>query len=187
MRKNTAPKILSNRAVFFDKDGVIVDGSMYPIPPKADLLKEAIPGLVALAKTDFELIVVSNQSWIAKGKLTKDEVERIFQELSLKIKNQGSRLDAYYYCPHGSKEGCDCRKPKPGLILQAAKEHRIDISRSYMVGDMTMDILAGKRAGLTTILVRTCVGGKDGEYEVTPDFVVDDFSAAAKLILSKAK
>ena len=144
------------RAVFLDRDGVlnravIRDG--LPFPPRSVQDLEVLPGvpeaLALLKEAGFRLVVITNQPDVARGTQTRDEVEAINSELRRVLP-----LDAVKVCYHDDADHCDCRKPAPGMILEAAAEMDVDLSRSYTVGDRWRDIEAGSRAGTTTILVQ---------------------------------
>jgi len=116
-----------------------------------------------LRASGFQLIVVSNQAVVARGLATEPEVELINRRIGELIEQAGGpRIDAFYYCPHHPKatlpayrKVCDCRKPEPGMLLRAAREHGIDLKRSFMVGDRMTDIIAGAKAGARTVLIQT--------------------------------
>lgn len=153
-----------NSAVFLDRDGVIVeDVGLILKQNHVRFFAEAVPSLTRLAKLNLLLIVVSNQAAVSRGLLGEDEVNAINLFIKSEIHNSGGPLlNGFYFCPHHPnatlkeyRVACDCRKPKPGLILRAAAEHRIDLSRSFMVGDRVSDIVAGKAAGCRTVLVQT--------------------------------
>jgi D,D-heptose 1,7-bisphosphate phosphatase len=147
-------------AIFLDKDGVIVDDSGYPhIVPTSDLLPDAPDALRAIAKLPYPIIVVSNQAWVAKGRLTMDQATQVFADLKAKVEAIGGRIDATYFCPHPVKAKCECRKPGIGMLKQAAQEHNIDLAQSVMIGDMMTDVQCGHFAGCAkTVLV------KDGKH-----------------------
>jgi len=143
------------RAVFLDRDGVvnravIRDGK--PFPPASLEELEITPGtesaLQDLKKRGFKLIIVTNQPDVARGLTSQAAVEKINQALATSLS-----LDDVFVCYHSDENNCDCRKPKPGMLLEAAQKHNIDLSRSYMVGDRWRDIDAGHNAGCKTILV----------------------------------
>jgi D-glycero-D-manno-heptose 1,7-bisphosphate phosphatase len=168
------------KAIFLDKDGTIVDNSMYPEIPKNDILVEdIINGLTHLQKKGYKLFLVSNQSWIAKGKLTPEEVETIFVGLKNKLSHYGINIEGHIYCPHRSEDLCHCRKPRPGMILELAKKHFIDLNKSYIIGDMDEDILAGKNAGIKTILT---LSGKRTHHESKPDFIIKNLNEIEKIL-----
>ncbi len=173
---------LTRRAVFLDRDGVlnralVRDG--LPYPPRGVAELEILPGvgeaLEALYGAGFRLLVVTNQPDIARGTVSAAEVAAIHAHLMA-----GLRLDGIYVCPHDDKDGCSCRKPLPGLLLQAAQEWSIDLATSYMVGDRWRDIEAGRKAGCTTVLVD--YGYREKLYSA-PDYTVESLLAAAEWIL----
>jgi len=150
-----------NKAVFIDRDGTLIKDVPYNANTALiQFLPNAIESLTALKENNFLLILISNQSGIAKGLFTIDELEEMHQAIQKTLLNFNVWLDEIYYCPH-HPEGkikqysieCDCRKPKPGLILQAAKEYDIDLSGSWMIGDILNDVEAGNTAGCKTILL----------------------------------
>ena len=152
--------------VFLDRDGVINEEVNYLSSP--DLLK-LLPGAAQairqLNQQCIPVIVVSNQAGVARGYFAEREVQRIHAELSSLLLRGGAHVDRYYYCPHHPTEcigpyrmDCDCRKPKPGLLLKAESEMNLDLARSYLVGDNVTDIEAGIRAGVRSILVLTGYG-----------------------------
>jgi D-glycero-D-manno-heptose 1,7-bisphosphate phosphatase len=171
------------RAVFLDRDGVINeaqvrDGKPYPprdaesvvIPPgAADALKR-------LKDKGYLLIVVTNQPDVRRGKITRETVEEINRYLNAHLP-----LDAVFTCYHDDSDGCDCRKPKPGLLLQAAREYGIDLQNSYMIGDRWRDTDAGANAGCKTILLD--MGYQEREPASAPDFRAKSLPEAADWIL----
>jgi D-glycero-D-manno-heptose 1,7-bisphosphate phosphatase len=143
------------RAVFLDRDGVINaavvrDGK--PYPPASVEAVEILPGvadaLAALKRAGYMLVVVTNQPDVARGTQTRAAVDAIHARLRAELP-----LDAVYVCPHDDADACHCRKPKPGLLLDAARDLDIDLAHSYMVGDRWRDIDAGIAAGCTTIWI----------------------------------
>ncbi len=144
-----------NRAVFLDRDGVInraVLRAGLPHPPQSVQDLEIMPGvgdaLAALKSAGFVLVVITNQPDVARGTQTRDRVEAIHDLLMRTLP-----LDAVKVCYHDDADGCSCRKPAPGMILEAARDLDVELARSYTVGDRWKDIEAGKRAGTTTILI----------------------------------
>ena len=150
-----------NKAVFIDRDGTLIKDVPYNTDAALiEFLPQAIESLLMLKKNNFLLIVVSNQSGIAKGFFTMEELKTMNKAFRQILMYYGVELDAIYYCPHhpeGKLENysveCNCRKPKPGLILKAASEHDIDLTNSWMVGDILNDVEAGNAAGCKTILL----------------------------------
>jgi D-glycero-D-manno-heptose 1,7-bisphosphate phosphatase len=143
---------MSQKAVFIDRDGVINnDEGHYYIYKAKDfkLNKGIIEGLRLLQSAGYKLFVITNQGGVAKGKYTEDDVENVHGHFLQLMFDNDIRITDIYYCPHhDSIAPCDCRKPKPGMILQAIDEHQIDPSKSFLIGDSDRDIEAGKAAGL---------------------------------------
>lgn len=173
------------RAVFLDRDGVINrvhirDGKPYP---PADLKEmEILPGVPEamdrLRKAGFLLIVVTNQPDVARGRQTVERAEAMNRSLAGPL-----GLDALYVCYHDDEDGCECRKPLPGMLLKAAKEFDLDLKTSYIVGDRWRDIEAGRRCGCTTLLVDY---GYTEERAVHPDHRVGSLAEAAEWILERS-
>ena len=171
-----------NRAVFLDRDGVINqavirDGRPYP-PPSLEAMT-LLPGVgeatQALHQAGFRLIVVTNQPDVATGIQTQAVVEAMHDRL-----RQTLPIDDIRVCYHTDKDNCSCRKPKPGMLLQAATEWLIDLGQSFMVGDRWRDIEAGRAAGCKTILIRNTYQERQAE----PDVVVHSLLEASSWILS---
>ena len=184
---------MNKRAVFLDRDGVIVKQEEY-LNRAEDLI--LIPGageaIARLNAASILVIVVTNQAGVAKGHLTLSDLEKIHARLRRELSACKARLDAIYYCPHHPEatipeflSDCPYRKPGVGMFEKARDEHGIDLGTSYLVGDATGDILAGKRAGCRTILVATGFGGSDERYEVEPDLRVADLPEAVERILAE--
>lgn len=149
------------RAIFLDRDGTMVHARHYPSRPEDLVLYDSIAtGLKQLQEAGFRLVVVTNQSGIARGYFDESDLERMHQHLSAELARSGVRIDAYYHCPH-HPEGiipelairCDCRKPQPGMLLRAANDLNLDLTRSWLIGDILDDVEAGNRTGCRTILV----------------------------------
>jgi D-glycero-D-manno-heptose 1,7-bisphosphate phosphatase len=188
-------------AVFLDRDGVIIEDVDLLVDAADIRVLTGVPeALAKLRQHGFELLIISNQTVIARGLATEEDVNNINQELNRRlIAASGAGVDSFYVCPHHPKAtldsyrvNCDCRKPKPGLILRAAKEHDLDLARSFAVGDRITDIIAGARAGCRTVLVKT--GRHDDppietsepiDQTITPDWTCADLAAAADWILKR--
>lgn len=178
----------ARKAVFLDRDGVLIrqrEGEYLSDPGRVELLPGAAAAVRRLREAGFATVVVTNQAGVGYGYLTEEVLGEIHARLARELAREGAALDAIYHCPHTPEDNCPCRKPAPGMLVRAARELGIDLSRSYMVGDMTTDIEAGKRAGCFTVLVRTGFGGSDGRSDAVPDAVCDDLRAAADLILRR--
>lgn len=164
-------------AIFLDRDGTLMEEVGYCADPAQ---VRVFPGvsetLQALHNAGYMLIVITNQSGIGRGYFNEQAYRAVEAEFERQI--LPARLDAAYFCPDGPGVPSECRKPAPGMIEQAAREHAIDLSRSYMIGDKSSDIECGLAAGCRSILVRTGYG-----REHSHDTVAEDFPAAARLIL----
>jgi D-glycero-D-manno-heptose 1,7-bisphosphate phosphatase len=192
---------LGNRAVFLDRDGVICEDVNYlKHPSQVRLIPRANEAIRLLNERCFKVVVVTNQSGVARGYLTEEDVERVNLKMIGEL-GDGCHIDAIYYCPHHPDVGripyrgeCDCRKPKPGMLKLAARDLDIDLSRSFMIGDKMGDVLAGHRAGCETVLVLTGRGRdeiendlnfKNVEKRVKPTHVTSNIFEAVLIILNK--
>jgi D-glycero-D-manno-heptose 1,7-bisphosphate phosphatase len=171
------------RAVFLDRDGVInraIVRAGRPFPPatldELEILPDVPAALAALQRAGFRLIVVTNQPDVARGTQTRAVVDAMHASLAAALP-----LDEFRVCDHDG-DACDCRKPKPGMLLQAAREHGIALSRSYLIGDRWRDVEAGQRAGCSTVFIDR---GYDERRPEAPDAVVGSLQAAAEWILSR--
>ena len=179
-----------NRAVFLDRDGVINETCLYqgkPVTPSKVEEFRILPGvkeaLTALKRDGYYTFVVTNQPEIRRGTLTPEELEKMHRLLSNTLP-----IDKIYVCMHDDQDRCECRKPKPGMLLQAAKEWSIDLTASYMIGDRWKDMEAGAAAGCTTILVRSPWSAQQPSGRtVRGDYTVDSLIEAAKIILSRER
>lgn len=179
-------------AVFLDRDGTINEDVGYlGRPEELRLLPRAAEALKLLEGRGFKRIIISNQSGIARGYLSEEEVARVHSRLLQHLADEGGGVEGTYYCPHGPEEGCPCRKPEGGLVEQAAREHALDLRRSYVVGDKASDVLMAKRLGLRSVLVLTGKGGEELEKlraeGMLPDYVAEDLFEAAWWIISDAR
>jgi D-glycero-D-manno-heptose 1,7-bisphosphate phosphatase len=187
-QQNSPAKLSVKRAIFLDRDGTINVEKNYLIDP-TDLV--LLPGVGEALRRGREagylLIVVTNQSGVARGYFTTSAVDALHDHLQRELLPYGVQIDAFYHCPHHPEHGagfCDCRKGAPGMLLQAAQEHQIDLSASWMVGDKRSDIEAGYNAGCRSILVRTGYGEQEGQGVLPPaTVIVDSLAAAIELIL----
>ena len=185
------------RAIFLDRDGTINEYAGF-LRSIDDF--ELIPGVAeAIAKinaSSYLTIVATNQPVIARGEVTFQGLDEIHKKMETKLGECGAYLDDIYFCPHHPHRGyegevealkieCDCRKPKIGMLLNAAEKYNIDFGNSWYIGDTTMDIQTGKNAGMKTILVKTGVAGSDGKYNVKPDYVANDLMGAIDFILTE--
>jgi D-glycero-D-manno-heptose 1,7-bisphosphate phosphatase len=179
------------RAIFLDKDGTLVEDVPYNVNPALlELTWHAVPGLQLFRQLGYALFVVTNQAGVAKGLFTESALQPVQARLTEQLAQYGVTLDGFYYCPH-SPDGvvsryaipCTCRKPMPGMLHRAAREHGIDLSRSWMIGDILHDIEAGRRAGCNTLLIDN---GNETEWQMTPQrtphLKAADLYEAAQLI-----
>ena len=145
-------------AIFLDRDGVLIENRPDYVRDwlQVKLIPEAIEALSLAAARPYKIVIVTNQSAVGRGFMPQATAEEINRRLVNLIHHHGGQVDAVYMCPHKPDDDCLCRKPKPGLLLQAAKELRLDLQRSWMIGDAWSDLQAGQRAGVQrTILLRT--------------------------------
>jgi len=183
-------------AVFLDRDGTLIEEIGYPTrPQQIRILGGVARGLARLAEAGFKRIVVTNQSGIARGLMTEDDLDRFHEALDEQLDLLGAAVDAYYVCPHHPDRSeaarpdlaieCDCRKPKPGLILQAAEDLDIDLGASWTIGDTWRDVQAGQAASLRTIKL-PAPPGHDAPRPADvppPTAEAEDFEEAVALIL----
>jgi histidinol-phosphate phosphatase family protein len=174
-----------NRAVFLDRDGTINEHTTgYVTSWKTfRFLPNSLKAMKELAKTDYKIIVVTNQSAVARGLMSAEDLEEIHSRMLAAVEEAGGRIDAVYVCAHHPDDKCICRKPLTGLIDLAKETYDLDLKGSWMVGDNTKDVITGKKAGCKTILVETGYGGKDGLHEAEPDYTVRNLLGAAEAVL----
>ncbi|MFH1575541.1 MAG: HAD-IIIA family hydrolase, partial [Candidatus Nealsonbacteria bacterium] len=181
------------RAIFLDRDGVINEtesdvsriNDFKLFPKTAQAVKQ-------INDSEFLAIVITNQPAVAKGFCSMEELENIHKKMETLLGENGAKLDGIYFCPHHPDKGfagenlkykikCSCRKPKIGLVKMAEKDFNIDLKHSYFIGDSSRDILCGRKAGMTTIGVKTGRGCRDGK--IKPDFLFEDLKQAINFII----
>jgi D-glycero-D-manno-heptose 1,7-bisphosphate phosphatase len=156
-------------AIFIDRDGVIIENRADYVRSWSDvvLFPQAISALARINTSPYKIVMVTNQSGIGRGFFTLETARQINQRLVKLIEKAGGRIDGVFMCPHQPEDHCDCRKPKPGLLLQARSELDLDLSRSLLIGDALSDIKAGRAAGIPdNVLVLT---GRGREQAQLPD------------------
>jgi len=173
--------------VVLDRDGtIIVERHYLSDPEQVELLPGAAEGMRRLAEMGLGLVMVTNQSGIARGYFDENRLGEIHQRVQELLAAENVYLDGIYYCPHHPDEGCRCRKPEPGMIQQAAQDLGFLASESFVIGDKPCDIELGQREGATTLLVRTGYGAQvEAEQTAQPDYVVDSLTDAARAIQSQ--
>ena len=168
------------KACFLDRDGVLIEDVNYlSSPEQVNILPEAIKALQLLKDSNYKIIVVTNQGGVARGYFTEDSIPEIHNEIDRRLEHCKLHIDHYYYCPHhpdGSVKkyaiSCNCRKPMPGMILQAVKDCNIDLNRSFLIGDKISDLLAAKNAGCPGYLVETGHGEEHKKEALARGFLV---------------
>ncbi len=150
---------MSNKtgAIFLDRDGVINENSADHVKnwEEFNFIPNALRTIRELTETELPIFVVTNQAAVNRGLMSVDALNEIHNRMLKAISDEGGKVTKVYYCPHAPNEECNCRKPKPGMLLQAAAEHNIDLNQSFMVGDAWTDIAAGREAGAHAILLMT--------------------------------
>jgi D,D-heptose 1,7-bisphosphate phosphatase len=185
-----------NKALFIDKDGTLIPDIPYNVNPDLITINDTvIQGLQLLKAEGFLLIIISNQSGVARGYFAIDALRAVEEKISGLLLKHDIIIDDFYFCPHhieGSLEeyviDCECRKPKPGMILKACKDHNIDARDSWMIGDILNDAEAGNRAGCKTILLDNGneTEWKTGEFR-TPTFLATSFLKATQFVVNYTK
>jgi histidinol-phosphate phosphatase family protein len=185
--------MMSHRAVFLDKDGTLIEDVPYNVDPtRIRFTPGAARGVRLLHHAGFRLFVISNQEGVAQGRFPEAALINVQNRLQALLGELGVPLAGFYYCPHDPAGRvsafavtCSCRKPAPGLLLRAAKEHLLDLKRSWFIGDILDDIEAGRAAGCRTILL---ANGHENEWVVgpnrLPDYFAADLTEAAGLIVA---
>ncbi len=176
--------MLIHKAVFFDRDGVInkeiirsgvVDSPLSP--EEFEVYPEIIEAIRLCRHYGYKVVVVSNQPRVARGTLSREMLDKIHHKMGAVLAEAGVSLDAVYVCPHDNSDGCNCRKPKPGMLLAAAVALNIDLKQSYMLGDRRQDIQAGSAAGCKTILLK-----KNYNVGIAAEFTIDKLQEIEQLL-----
>ncbi|MFA4990264.1 MAG: HAD family hydrolase [Candidatus Omnitrophota bacterium] len=179
------------KVLFLDRDGVI---NKYPGDrlyvtslKKFRFLPRAKKAIALLNKAGFEIFVASNQAGVGKGVYAQKTLDSITAKMLGDVEQAGGKITKVYYCTHRKEAGCSCRKPKPGLLTKAAREFKVDLKKTYFVGDTIRDVLTAHAVGAKSILI---FSGKEKmsnqkNWQVKPDFVFKDLFAAAKFLISQ--
>ncbi|UCF09084.1 MAG: D-glycero-beta-D-manno-heptose 1,7-bisphosphate 7-phosphatase [Thermoplasmata archaeon] len=179
---------MTNRAVFLDRDGTVNEEVSYlSTVEQLTILHGAAEAIRLLNEHGFKVIIITNQSGVARGYFSKETLKAINEHLRAELKKEGAVIDAVYYCPHHPDDGCGCRKPMTGNIERAEREHDLDLAKSYMIGDTIRDMETGYNAGMKTVLVRTGYGNDEEKklsgISFAPDFIARDLLEAVLWIL----
>jgi D,D-heptose 1,7-bisphosphate phosphatase len=188
--------VRKQKAIFLDRDGVLnVYKGLITKPEDLVLEDGAIEAVKLINRSTYLAIVITNQPQIAKGLCSIEQLNEIHKQLDTHLGDNAAKLDDIFFCPHHPESGfpgevrelkivCKCRKPNPGMLLDAAAQFNIDLSQSYLIGDMTQDIVAGAACGAKTVLVNTGLRGEDGKYKCTPDLRAPNVLAAVHTALA---
>ena len=180
---------MKHRAIFLDRDGVINVNRPDHVKSwdEFDFLPNVLSALRKLATSDFRVIVTTNQSAIARGLVAEETVREIHAQMIVAVERGGGRIDAVYFCPHHPDDKCGCRKPQPGLFVQAARDFEIDLARSFVIGDAFSDVATALAIGAQPILVLTGRGRAQHAEMTANDHtghqVADDLLGAVEWIL----
>jgi D-glycero-D-manno-heptose 1,7-bisphosphate phosphatase len=176
------------RAAFLDRDGVInrkaPEGEYIPTWREMRFLPGVFSATLHLARAGFEIIVVTNQRGVALGKVLPRDLQDLHARMKTRFAEHGVQIAGIYFCPHDVGENCCCRKPKPGMLIQAAREHALDLASSWMIGDSDSDVQAGLKAGCKT--VRITASAQLEPYASRADLVASDLRTAAHAITGRS-
>jgi histidinol-phosphate phosphatase family protein len=178
-------------AIFLDRDGVLIENrsDYVRVWSQVHVFSDAIHALSHSSLEKFKIVIITNQSAVGRGIISLQTANEINSRLVRLILAENGRVDGVYLCPHGPEDGCECRKPRPGLLLQAARELSLDLKRSWMIGDAWSDLQAGAAAGVRgTIIVKTGRGADQlllsRPPEIQSNFVCENLSQAVESILA---
>lgn len=180
-------------AVFLDRDGTInVDVDYLSSPDEVAFIPGSIEAIRTLNDLGVKVFVVTNQSGIARGLLTEQDMHAVHEHMNARLQEHGARIDEYFFCPHHPeavielyRKHCSCRKPEPGMLYAAAAKHTINLSASFMIGDKCVDMKAGKAAGAVCLQVSTGYGAAERDAAGgVRDFYADDLLGAVQIVQS---
>ncbi|MCB2200638.1 D-glycero-beta-D-manno-heptose 1,7-bisphosphate 7-phosphatase [bacterium] len=168
----------NSRLILLDRDGtLIVEKDYLNSPDGVDLIEGAASAVSSLREMGHRVVLITNQSGVARGYFTVETVEHIHRRIEELLSVHGAVLDGVYYCPHGPEDGCNCRKPNSGMLQQAAKDTGLPLETAVVVGDKPADIEAAKRVGATAVLVRTGYGLTTEQRKTSqPDAILDSIA-----------
>ena len=180
---------MGNKAVFIDRDGTInVNVEYLDTPDEFKMYPTVAEGIKLLKEKGYKIIVITNQSGIARGFFSEETLEKIHQRMKNELNEKGATIDAIYHCPHHPDAKCDCRKPNTALIERAIRDFDIDTENSFFIGDRMLDVEAGHKIGVKTVLVpenKQKVEEERKESDIEPDCYCDDFYAGVRWILDE--
>ena len=181
-----------NITIFLDRDGTLnYDAGYIKSPEELILFPDVVEAMARLKQSGTRVVLITNQSGIARGFLSEDDLHLIHRKLERDLAQQGGALDGIFFCSHHPDDACQCRKPKPGLIQQATQEFDINLSRSYYVGDKAIDMQLANTVGAKAVLVMTSEYSQDAvqamkNKEISVSFVAENFGEAVTWILADA-
>jgi D-glycero-D-manno-heptose 1,7-bisphosphate phosphatase len=181
---------MTSKAVFLDRDGTVNKEVNYLSKiQQLEILPNSAKAIKLLNENNFKVIVITNQSGVARGYFSKETLEEINDHLKGELAKDGAQIDAMYYCPHHPEEGCECRKPRPGMIERAKRKFDLDLSFSFIVGDTINDLETGHNIGCKTVLVLTGYGKRElneqENWSLQPDFIAQDLLDAVMWIIGE--
>lgn len=176
-------------AIFLDRDGVIIqkapDGEYVADWSEVAFLPGSLDAIAAIHRFGHKVIIVTNQRGLATGKIQLSKMNEIHTRLSETVESSGGNITAIYFCPHETSEGCACRKPKPGMLLQAAAEYQLRLSECWMVGDSSTDIVAGQSVGCKTALIAQSEGFR--QWKEKPDIWAESLALVVNRIFAEER
>lgn len=184
--------MVKNRAVFFDRDGTLIkeidykDETGHYSPrklPDVKFLPKVIKAIQLLSKTDYKIVIVTNQSGIARGLYSEEMLSKIHRKITDALEKKGATISGIYYCPHRAEEKCNCRKPSPYMLNAASEQLSIELKSSFIVGNSVTDIQTGINAGCITIFVKS--DRKENLGNIVPDYIASDLYDAVRYIVEK--
>ncbi len=179
---------MASKYVLLDRDGVInrrILNGYVTSWAQFEFLPQALAALRLLTESGYRLIVVSNQACVSKGLISLEKLAALTGRFVKEVEKSGGRICGVYYCPHQDRDGCDCRKPKPGLLMQAQREHEFTFAETFLVGDSEADLIAAHKVGCSAILLAAEAKVDTRQWPHRPQAVVADLHAAALFILGK--
>ncbi len=185
---NHADSRTENKFVFVDRDGVInVERGDYTVNREQwRWAPGAFEGIKRLCEAGFRIIVITNQSCIARGIQTGEGLAALHEWMVDEIGRHGGGIEDIYHCPHGHHDDCDCRKPKPGMLMRAAADHGIDPASAFFIGDAARDMEAGRRAGTRTIFITGTKASEGAEDGIDAEFTARDLLEAAEIVIENS-